>query len=485
MRPTIDPTRSKTSVPPTLLRNLSGSTHAKGLSKVLLHGTSDWRGPCVVAMTACPTCTPVPRPRSAPASCCCSGSQSGCRIRGPSAAATSCSWARCTLRSRTAARGSDWSQIACMPRGTASWCAAGLPVGLGMRPLGQYLIGTPCPRHTLCCQMEVGTVVILRRCSLSVLSPLFLLPAVRRYPLGEVLAVGSRTAAQDGLLGRGLRAAAIQGRDGGVGVRPDGAICHHSALLLGIPSRRRRCRRGRRPALTLPPSLCAPSAFVLHASPSLLHTHRASRRGCLRRGLLGPPFFVPCQIPRGLTFVFGLARMSVQVCVRLLVWMCVGVRACPALWLGIMYAAVPIVDTHPLVPDQVKIGEGNVSRVLFQVGQSPFFDDADFWGCDHSRTVALCFFFSVAGSQCVAWYPVTGPGNGQAHLQRGGGFVALQFRVGTFAFQIDREISHVKFRVLCDFLAHQRYTLWTLAGGDTLNRGAPRNFPQRNLLPRI
>ena len=38
---------------------------------------------------------------------------------------------------------------------------------------------------------------------------------------------------------------------------------------------------------------------------------------------------------------------------------------------------------------------------------------------------------------------------------RGGGyFVALSFRAGNFAFQIDSEISHAKFRVLCEFLAH-------------------------------
>ena len=49
---------------------------------------------------------------------------------------------------------------------------------------------------------------------------------------------------------------------------------------------------------------------------------------------------------------------------------------------------------------------------------------------------------------------------------------------------MDREFSHAKFRVLRKFLAHQRYTMWTLAGGDPLNRGAPRNFPQRNLTRR-
>ena len=48
-------------------------------------------------------------------------------------------------------------------------------------------------------------------------------------------------------------------------------------------------------------------------------------------------------------------------------------------------------------------------------------------------------------------------------LQRGGG---CSWHL-IFAFQIDREISHVKFRVLREFLAHQRYTLWTLAGGTT------------------
>ena len=36
---------------------------------------------------------------------------------------------------------------------------------------------------------------------------------------------------------------------------------------------------------------------------------------------------------------------------------------------------------------------------------------------------------------------------------------------------MDREICHAKFRVLSEFLAHQPYTLWTLAGGDTLNQG--------------
>ena len=45
--------------------------------------------------------------------------------------------------------------------------------------------------------------------------------------------------------------------------------------------------------------------------------------------------------------------------------------------------------------------------------------------------------------------------------------MALYFRVGNFAFQIDHEISHAKFRVLREFLAHQQYTLWTVAGGDT------------------
>ena len=51
--------------------------------------------------------------------------------------------------------------------------------------------------------------------------------------------------------------------------------------------------------------------------------------------------------------------------------------------------------------------------------------------------------------------------------------MALQFRVGNFAVQIDREISHATFRVLHEFLAHQRYTLWTLAGGGyhTKSRG--------------
>ena len=39
--------------------------------------------------------------------------------------------------------------------------------------------------------------------------------------------------------------------------------------------------------------------------------------------------------------------------------------------------------------------------------------------------------------------------------------------------------------VLRKFLAHQQYTLWTLAGGTTQNSGVRRNFPQRNLPPRV
>ena len=45
------------------------------------------------------------------------------------------------------------------------------------------------------------------------------------------------------------------------------------------------------------------------------------------------------------------------------------------------------------------------------------------------------------------------------------------------AFQSGREISHAKFRDLRKFLAHQRYTLWTLAGGDTLNPRGSATFP--------
>ena len=57
------------------------------------------------------------------------------------------------------------------------------------------------------------------------------------------------------------------------------------------------------------------------------------------------------------------------------------------------------------------------------------------------------------------------------------GFVALQVRVGNFAFQIHREISHANFGVLREFLAHQQYTLWTLAGGTTQNPGGSATFP--------
>ena len=60
---------------------------------------------------------------------------------------------------------------------------------------------------------------------------------------------------------------------------------------------------------------------------------------------------------------------------------------------------------------------------------------------------------------------------------RGGDFVALSFLVGNFAFQIDREISHAKFSVLREFLAHQQYTLWTLAGGTTQNPGGSAKLP--------
>ena len=41
---------------------------------------------------------------------------------------------------------------------------------------------------------------------------------------------------------------------------------------------------------------------------------------------------------------------------------------------------------------------------------------------------------------------------------------------------MDREISHAKFRVLREFLAHQRYTLWTLAGGTTQKQRGPREI---------
>ena len=63
-----------------------------------------------------------------------------------------------------------------------------------------------------------------------------------------------------------------------------------------------------------------------------------------------------------------------------------------------------------------------------------------------------------------------------------GGGISWHFN---FAFQIDREISHAKFRVLHEFLVHQQYTLWTLAGGTAQNPGARRNFPQRNSPPQI
>ena len=36
----------------------------------------------------------------------------------------------------------------------------------------------------------------------------------------------------------------------------------------------------------------------------------------------------------------------------------------------------------------------------------------------------------------------------------GGGFVAFSFCAGNFAFQIECEISHAKFRFLREFLAH-------------------------------
>ena len=49
--------------------------------------------------------------------------------------------------------------------------------------------------------------------------------------------------------------------------------------------------------------------------------------------------------------------------------------------------------------------------------------------------------------------------------------MALQFRVGNLAFQIDREISHAKFGVLREFLTHQQYTLYPLNPG-----GSPK-FP--------
>ena len=58
------------------------------------------------------------------------------------------------------------------------------------------------------------------------------------------------------------------------------------------------------------------------------------------------------------------------------------------------------------------------------------------------------------------------------NVTRGGGFVALEFRLGNFAFQTYHEISHVKFRVHREFPAHQQYTLWTVAGGaDSDSRG--------------
>ena len=63
----------------------------------------------------------------------------------------------------------------------------------------------------------------------------------------------------------------------------------------------------------------------------------------------------------------------------------------------------------------------------------------------------------------------------------GGDFVALYFRVGNFAFQIDREISLAKFRVLREFLAHRQYTLWTVAGGHTQNPGGSAKFTTVNL----
>ena len=43
--------------------------------------------------------------------------------------------------------------------------------------------------------------------------------------------------------------------------------------------------------------------------------------------------------------------------------------------------------------------------------------------------------------------------------------------MGNFAFQIDCEISHAKFRALREFLARRRYTLWTLAGVIHSTRG--------------
>ena len=63
--------------------------------------------------------------------------------------------------------------------------------------------------------------------------------------------------------------------------------------------------------------------------------------------------------------------------------------------------------------------------------------------------------------------------------------MTLRFRVGNCAFQMDRERPHAKFRVLREFVAHQRYTRWTLAGAGSTQPGALRNFPQRNLPPRI
>ena len=56
----------------------------------------------------------------------------------------------------------------------------------------------------------------------------------------------------------------------------------------------------------------------------------------------------------------------------------------------------------------------------------------------------------------------------------GGGGISWHLN---FAFQIDREISHAKFRVLREFLAHQQYTLRTLAGGQTLTPGGSVQFP--------
>ena len=83
------------------------------------------------------------------------------------------------------------------------------------------------------------------------------------------------------------------------------------------------------------------------------------------------------------------------------------------------------------------------------------------WGTFQRIPIPEAVFF------CCQRRAEEGVGKG---LHRGGVFVALQFCVGNFAFQIDREISRAKFRDLREFLIYYQYTqyiLWTLAGGDT------------------